>query len=777
MRTANNNFTVEALVAKYRNYVEDHASSKFISCDDFGDTGSMEYEIDGWADYQLLITLYNDFAGEKADPSVQKRLSKYEEHFWKDVLDPDEYTFLCENFKDTVDFIFSKKLHFGSDATRNTVNMMIGDESFMKEAAKNIIAKPGDSVYLENDILGDGAVQFPQCVILCDDMNNDESALKKIRLFAAGIQYRNIDKIEEETIDVIVSGSRWFPGFLIPLETLYGSLANNGTMIMRASPKFLVSLDKDAISFRKRLIADKAIKTIIKYSKFDTFYQYVIAIEKKEHSKVDVQDRVSQKSMIVDFEKITPQILLPGYYLTKKPKNGVPLSEFIENYDFNHIKQDLSIEQFVIFPNSLGCAFKDADISLKTFKKGTDYGLTSGNPAYNCYNVDFPSILLHGGTKNVYVGITPKAKLPYAVLDSIACFTAKDGVDLRYVASLLFDPIVAKQISAIYLDFYYNNMMASMPEFLQNIIVPYHDSNEQNKYLADAYYNALSASQVELKQENEFYRKAIRMRKHALTQSLSSIEAMFYALNSYREKHDVFNNEDIISRVKKTTVHEAFEYIAQSLKDMMPALEHIATVEYSFGKPEWIDPEKFIEEYILQNEKGWLTFKPVITWEKGNNQAAEDIWETDPFTGMPLQGRPLFIKGESKETFLFPKDALKRILNNIISNAQEHGFTDKSRKDYKLQFSWKSDSEGLYIEIENNGTPIPSDRDTSSLLEYGVSTALHQDGHNGIGCNEIDDIMKQYDGKVEIVSSPKNEFTVKYILTFNRSNTVGSFKL
>ena len=74
------------------------------------------------------------------------------------------------------------------------------------------------------------------------------------------------------------------------------------------------------------------------------------------------------------------------------------------------------------------------------------------------------------------------------------------------------------------------------------------------------------------------------------------------------------------------------------------------------------------------------------------------------------------------------------------------------------------------------GYPIPSDRDTSSLLEYGVSTALHHDGHNGIGCNEIDDIMKQYDGKVEIVSSPQNEFTVKYTLTFNRSNTIGSFK-
>ena len=85
------------------------------------------------------------------------------------------------------------------------------------------------------------------------------------------------------------------------------------------------------------------------------------------------------------------------------------------------------------------------------------------------------------------------------------------------------------------------------------------------------------------------------------------------------------------------------------------------------------------------------------------------------------------------------------------------------------------DGMALVVEIDNNGSPIPSDRDTASLLEYGVSTKLHQDGHNGIGCNEIDDIMHRYDGKVEIVSSPENDFPVKYILTFNRSNSVRTF--
>jgi signal transduction histidine kinase len=335
----------------------------------------------------------------------------------------------------------------------------------------------------------------------------------------------------------------------------------------------------------------------------------------------------------------------------------------------------------------------------------------------------------------------------------------------------LYNPIVAKQISAIYLDFYYGNMMALMPEFLQSIIVPRHDNNERDKYLAETCYDALSSSQKEFKQENDFYRKAVRMRKHALTQSLTSIEAMFYALNAYRIKQNgELHDEDNISRSQRKTVREAFEFISQGLKDMLPALDHIASVEYSFGKSEWIDPEKFIEAYVKKNEKGWLNFKSVITWEHGHNQAVEDL--KDPSTG-----EIILRKGDSLNLFLFPKDALERVFKNIISNAKAHGFVDKSRNDYQLRFSWHVDGMALIVEIDNNGSAIPNDRDTASLLEYGVSTNLHNDGHNGIGCNEIDDIMQRYDGKVEIVSLPENEFPVKYILTFNRSNTVRSFKL
>lgn len=775
MRAANNNFTVEGLVAKYRNYVENHATYDIIGGDDFDSIGSREYDgLDGWADHQLLIKLYNDVAGKKADSSIQDRLSKYEEHFWKDVLNPEEYAFLIENFKDTVDFMFSKGLHYGSGFAMDAIFLKKGKTSFFNKAAKYITAKPGNCIYLEKDILGDGAVLFPQCVILCNDKKSEENALKKIRLFAAGIQYRETDRIEEETIDIIISDFRW-----LPFETLYATLANNGTMVMQASLDFLASMKENTVSLRKRLVADKSIESIIKYSEGNGIYRYVLVIEKKEHSEVDVQDRVRQEFGKVDSEQFTSRTLLPGYYLTKKPKNGVPLSNLLVNYDFMYFDQrvgvymqkdqGVSLEQPMVFPEDLGNTFKDTDISQKDIKKGAEYGKNANIASY-CYNVDFPSILLYGGSKNVYVGITTKREVPYAVFYETACFTAKEGVDLRYVASLLFDSVVAKQITAIYLDFDYGGMKELMSEFLHCIIVPCHDINEQDRYLADTCYEALLSSQKEFQQENEFYRKAVRMRKHTLTQSLTSIEAMFYALNAYRIKQNgELHDDDNISRNQRKTVREAFEFISQGLKDMLPALDHIASVEYSFGKPEWIDPEKFIEEYVKKSEKGWLNFKSVITWDKGHNQAIEDL--KDPSTG-----EVIIRKGDSLNLFLFPKDALERVFKNIVSNAKAHGFVDKSRNDYQLRFSWHVDGMALIVEIDNNGSAIPNDRDTASLLEYGVSTNLHNDGHNGIGCNEIDEIMQRYDGNVEIVSSSEDDFPVKYILTFNRSNTVRTLK-
>ena len=368
------------------------------------------------------------------------------------------------------------------------------------------------------------------------------------------------------------------------------------------------------------------------------------------------------------------------------------------------------------------------------------------------------AVLFKKQNDGVNVALIRATGKPIAIDSGINVFIPNGNIDALSLVALLRLPIVYRQIRA-YEKFGLSN-------YMDDILVPTDlriIRDEEQRMLKVG--NAIS----ELEEKLANQKKSVRMRKHALTQSLSSIEAMFDALNAYRiRKKGSINDRDIISRVKGTTVREVFDFLAQNIKDMMPALEHIADVEYTFRKPEWIDPEIFIEDYIFQHENGWLNFKPIMTWENGHNVAKEDIKN-------PSNGEIILQKGQSINQFFFPTDALEHVFKNIISNAQAWAFDDQSREDYQLKFSWQMKGTALIIEIENNGTPIPRDRDTASLLEYGVSTALHHDGHNGIGCNEIDDIMQRYDGKVEIVSTPEKEFTVKYILTFNRSNTGRTF--
>ena len=402
---------------------------------------------------------------------------------------------------------------------------------------------------------------------------------------------------------------------------------------------------------------------------------------------------------------------------------------FVDNADWTGFGQQSEIGMRVV--DYRRCTFIDGTKDIVLFKQQSD---------------------------EVSVALIRATGKPIAIDPGINVFIPNDDIDALSLVALLKLPIVYRQIRA------YDKF--GLEKYLQDILVPtdlriIRDEEQRMIKVGNA------ISELEEKLANQ--KKSVRMRKHALTQTLSSIEAMFSALNAYRIREEgTINDRDVISRVKGTTVREAFDFLKQNIKDMMPALEHIADVEYAFRKPEWIDPEIFIEDYIFQHENGWLNFKPIMTWENGHNIAKEDIKN-------PSNGEIILQKGQSINQFYFPQDALEQVFKNIISNAQAWAFDDQSREDYQLRFSWHMHSAALIIEIENNGTPIPHDRDTASLLEYGVSTALHHDGHNGIGCNEIDDIMQRYDGKVEIVSTPEKEFTVKYILTFNRSNTGRTF--
>ena len=802
MRTTNNsNFTVEALVAKYRNYVSDHCPKTSL-CTPTGEAVEIP-DTYGWME-SLLLSLYISAAGEKVNKSVVNALRHYShiyQDYYKDAFTNDEYAFLLNNlslFMDNLvsDYPFSE---------------VISKPSRLSLISKYLSPEKGKTIFVANTGF-DVPCLFPHCYYkgyFGSEDSLERWAFGQILLFAKGVQSEigtcvfyeemgyEVQLPVKNSMDYIVYGAHEDITYK-DILSLYETLVPNGRMLVFVDKTDMQGKDDYYRALRNRLVEDRAISSIVSYSDSESLtrtdaIRLLLVIDKKENNTTKILSLPLNKEMEIESFKLNPDCLWPGYYLAVRPEKGIMLSclascpsriEDLKHFknllggkfqweesgdDLRLVLPEWMLDLSIAIASDLSPEYKDANLCNKDLLLVSDSSIDHWRNTMRV--VEHPCVLLAAvgdTTRQLSLGFFDNVNgRKYARAKGMPCLFPKEGVDVKYLAALLLLPIVKEQILATCDGSLYGT---NFDQMLDLVIVPEHDEKERLSFLAETNYEALSSSQEELKQESEKYRKSIRMRKHALTQSLSSVEAMFYALNSYREKHGVLNNEDIISRIKKTTVSEAFEYIARSLKDMMPALEHIAEVEHTFEKPEWIDPEIFIENYIQKSEKGWLNFKPIVMWDYGHNQAVEDLKD-------PESGDIVIKKGDSLNLFLFPKDALVRIFENIILNAKAHGFGDKSRNDYQVRFSWYADDVSLTIEIDNNGSPIPRDRDTATLLEYGVSTDLHHDGHNGIGCNEIDDIMQRYDGKVEIVSLPENEFPVKYILTFNRSNTVRSFKI
>lgn len=816
MQNEQNNFTVENLVAKYRNFVMEHCPK---SCN-LGSTKDGElveyyapYSPDGNADEQLIVTLYKRVAGDNANLQIAKALSQYAEKFYDEALTEGEMSFLCENFSEFVSYEFAHRREWLLFHSYQRIS-----EERIRLVKEYVKPEKGAKIFIADTEYCDLAVLFPECIIYgftgWDYMQKEVWALGQIRLFAAGIQSEIVsgEEVINETnrtysytlpangsMDAVifrVNENKSFAQEVFGtecknIEALYDLLKPNGKMlffsekITEMAGKKTKKSETSFFDFRIRRVKEKAISSIVAYEDKDIWddrNSYImLALCKAKNSKVCIKDEIKSRTKYIHADELDPEILWPCYYWAIRPTDGIPLSSLVKINDVFRVEDDKELAKFVpgkgwfllekaknmplVLPTLFGDSYKDANLKQKAIYSVKDCSAYKEGE-YTFFGVaKTPCVLMSGNAENLRIGYTTDVPDGGFVYLPHCCIVPQDGIDVRYIAALLFEPSVKEQIVTI-CDRNFSNHILSL--VIDKIIVPSHSEKERISFMAEVNYEALQSSQEELKRNHENYTKAVRMRKHALTQSLSAIESMFYALNAYRVlQNGLISDDGIISRVKGTTVREAFEFISKNLEDMMPALEHIAAVDYSFGKPEWIDPEIFIEDYIDKNENGWLNFKPIMMWKHGHNQAIEDFKD-------PVSGNIIISKGDSIYKFLFPKDALEHILKNIISNAISHGFDKKTRNDYRLRFSWHIDGPSLIVEIENNGSPIHNDIDPSSLLEYGVSTALHHDGHNGIGCNEIDDIMQRYDGKVNIVSSPEDEFPVKYILTFNRSNIVKS---
>lgn len=337
------------------------------------------------------------------------------------------------------------------------------------------------------------------------------------------------------------------------------------------------------------------------------------------------------------------------------------------------------------------------------------------------------------------------------------CLKLKENISLDYqsLLVLLSTNYVSKQVSKLFLGFARGFLNWSV---LSNVLVTIPPKEDIEKLTIDFFQDRKTAAEQKLERAMADYETEIHSRKHAMSQTLSSVSALWNTLNRFRKANGgSLQDSLIVSKVTNSTVAELFDAITYRLETLLVQTDNLADVNYNWGPEEHISTELFIRDYIERHKDVRFQllqdyYEPVIARINENDEA------------------------ENLLGIIFPKRALEHVFDNIISNAVSHGFVDSSRTDYKILFSEVvEDIDRYIIRVSNNGNPLPVGTDPEEVFVYGYSTSLNastHDGkkHHGLGGYDLRNILKKYSADVKIISSPDEEYTVTYELIFTKTD-------
>ena len=798
MRTANNNFTVEALVAKYRKFVKEHCpktlacypvKGNFVEEEVPNEHGSME---------SLILSLYTAAAGDKANKFVLKALDGYShiiQDNYKDAFSDEEYSFLVDNFSSFMD---------------NAISIYPFSEVLSKPSRTALIPKylspqKGETIFIANTGF-DMPCLFPYCNYkgyFDTEENTERWAFGQIFLFAKGIQ-SEIDTCEfdegigyktqlpeKNSMEYIVYGAHEDTTYN-DILSLYETLAPNGRMLVFVNKSDMRGRDDCYRELRKRLVDDRAITTIVSYCDNESLtgidaIRILLVIDKKENVATKILSLPLNKEMELKSSKLIPTCLWPGFYFAIKPENGIALSclascpsrkddirlfkellggkpqwEEVGN-DVRLVLPEWMLNLSVAIASDLSSEYKDAYLCNKDLLHVSDPSLDHWRIRMRV--VENPCVLLAitgDTTRKLSLGFFDNVtERKFARTKGMSCLFPKKGIDVKYLAAILLLPVVREQIFAISEGSLYGTDFGQM---LDLVIVPDYDEKERLKFLVETSSHAISDLHIEQEKEIEEklsvmkadYINEVRMRKHDMRPHLRQLASCKRLMGYYIE------NARSIDDLKKN-LRNQLEYSHVALDSLSAIVDHLSDEE-KFGTPEVVNIDELLAEieYNHDESEGFaIEYGCDEDAFRNAGFAIPDFieqWENAKEQGIDMVK---FIQAKSKENLpllvnIAPVD-FQRLVTNIIENARKHGFTDNVRTDYYIGIDLTLDSEReMYqIDFSNNGNPLPKGMDKEHYGIRGVKAGTT--GESGNGGYIIKSIVTHYGGDYDIFT--KNGIT------------------
>lgn len=766
---------VEAIVAKYKNLASNTEAvrktekgfSDFFIPEDFRRLHFVE---------QLLGRIYLLKTGESINEAVVKEYEEYTRYYIEGLITAEEEIFLVENFDVFVDYALD---HLSS---LMTLGLDFDEPIEWSQLVPYLLNNRSGRVFIPSSNKGREFVGLGKCDLLV----GDGFANAAMRALACGHDIKKYKKpkhdcelwadLEGQSFDAIIVEMALDSFDLkdFTVEDCFNAcnriVKDGGEILLCLSKKSV--LGDDTTFLREFVSRERTLQAIVQLPSGKILFHFVKqphdtfvmcdATELSQRSDERVVDVIAfQKEVEManmperdehpvfrrfSYDELNENILLPSYYLNDT-KVGIPISEVATIESTLVLSDECKNVEKVLTVNQLSKIFSKGNFnvdSLPTLRTDRIRRL---------YRVEGPAVVMAVSDKEIAVGYTTDNSL-FLVPKNMYVLKPSNGLDVKYLACQLLNPAIQKTI--VELVYGKGNAAALTHAWCELIRISMKSLEEQAKVVREVVLKDYAEQENDAAMREKGFKHSIRLRKHALSQNISAFDSLFSSLKYYMEDNNGrIHAKDQLSSVSSMTVGEAMDSLKSQLKVICERVEKLSD-EQDYGKCEAIEPQEFIEGYEREHHN--VTFKFSHAWESfEKNSFQRDYFDKKT-------GKLLLHKGESLNSAWFPKKALKQVLDNIVSNALEHGFTDINRDDYVIKSSWTTDGLNMVVRVSNNGTPMPADINTELVLEYGYTTALNERGHGGIGGGEIAEIMHRFGGDVSVVSSPDEQFTVTYIL-------------
>lgn len=238
------------------------------------------------------------------------------------------------------------------------------------------------------------------------------------------------------------------------------------------------------------------------------------------------------------------------------------------------------------------------------------------------------------------------------------------------------------------------------------------------------------------------YINMLRSRKHDLDNCLGAAKNDFSALSKSLKRMRLEDRDLVNAPLAdglEITVGEQLLKIKQLLDKMSVQIKHF-TDENVYGEVEKVD--LIAKLHAIQTHGNYVV-----------------KYETD-LSYMPHNGGSIL---EPDAFVRFNSSDLDRVIDNIVRNAEKHGFKNPDFKyTLKVLLSYDYTDKMYVVEFQNNGLPMPKGMDT---IRYGIDGERGKDSDGqGKGGSIVKDFVEHFGGKYEVYNDPEDLFPVGILI-------------